>query len=123
MDAPNTLTEVGWYIGGMRPGEIGTAVLDGHVAQIRGGVATLPGVFSRLNELRVGDRFTIVNDQGKTTTFAVRESRLFDPTADTTALFTSTDGRAHLNIITCDGTWNPVLKSFSQRLVLFAEAL
>ncbi len=122
MDAPHTITEVGWYSGSVRPGMIGTAVMDGHVAQIRGGIATQPGVFSRLNELHVGDVFQIVDDRGETISFVVRESRLFDPSSDTTALFTSADGKAHLNIITCDGSWDPIAASFSQRLVILADA-
>lgn len=122
MEIPNNVIDVGWFTGSPRPGEKGNAIITGHVAQIRGGVLTKPGVFINLNELRSGDTLSVLNDKGETVTFVVQESRLYDPAADATDVFTSTDGGAHLNLITCEGTWNPAQLSYSQRLVVFADA-
>lgn len=121
MEIPTTITEIGWFTGSVRPGEKGVAVITGHVAQIRKGVLTKQGVFYNLNELLPGDTLSILNDKGKTITFVVRESRLYDPSADAASVFTSQDGGTHLNIITCDGTWNPDALSYSKRLVLFTD--
>jgi len=123
MDAPTTISEVGWYTGSARPGETGVAVLAGHVAQIRGGVATKPGVFSNLSELSVGDTIEVFDDRGVSVTFTVRATRLIDPNADSTDIFTASDNRRHLNLITCQGTWNAAEASFSKRLVIFADSL
>lgn len=123
MKIPTNVVDVGWFTGSPRPGEKGIAVITGHVSQIRGGVLTKPGVFSNLNELRVGDKLYIVNDKAETMTFIVRESRNYDPSADATDVFISKDDGAHLNIITCEGTWNQALLSYSQRLVIFADIL
>lgn len=121
MEIPTNITDVGWFTGSVHPGERGVAIVTGHVAQIRGGVVTKPGVFANLNTLRVGDKLSVINDKGQTNTFIVRESRNYDPTADAASVFTSTDSGVHLNLITCEGTWIPGQLSYSQRLVVFTD--
>lgn len=123
MEIPNNVIDVGWFTGSVRPGEKGTSVITGHVAQIRGGIVTKPGVFFNLRDLRVGDTLAVTNDKGESITFVVRETRNYDPSADATDIFTSKDNAAHMNIITCEGTWNPDQLSYSQRLVIFTDAL
>ncbi len=122
MEVPSTIYDVGWYTGSPRPGEKGNSIITGHVAQIRRSIMTKQGVFYNLSQLRQGDDLYVLNDKGETIRFIVRASRLYDPTADATNIFTSTDDRAHLNIITCEGTWNQDQLSFSQRLVIFADS-
>lgn len=121
MEIPDNIYDVGWFTGSPRPGEKGSAVITGHVAQIRGGKVTKPGVFSNLSELIPGDWLYVTNGNGKSFTFRVRESRSYDPAADATDVFTSKDGGVHLNLITCEGTWNPAQLSYSQRLVIFTD--
>jgi sortase A len=122
MEIPNNVVDIGWFTGSPRPGERGSAVVTGHVAQIRGGILTKPGVFYNLNGLSAGDKLYVINDKGESVTFIVRESRIYDPSADATDVFTSTDGGVHLNLITCDGFWNQDQLSYSQRLVIFTDA-
>ena len=121
MEIPSNVTDVGWFIGSPRPGAAGNSVITGHVAQIRGGILTKPGVFSNLKDLRAGDAMTVSNNKGESFTFVVREIRSYDPNADATDVFTSLDSNAHLVLITCEGTWNAGLQSYSQRLVVFAD--
>lgn len=123
MEIPKNIVDVGWFTGSPHPGEKGAAILTGHVAQIRGGILTKQGVFYNLNQLRAGDDLYVLNDKGESIAFVVRESRVYDPTADATSVFTSGDGGAHLNLITCDGIWNPGQLSYTQRLVIFADAV
>lgn len=123
MEIPSNIYDVGWFTGSVRPGEKGVSIITGHVAQIRGGKMTKPGVFSNLNELSEGDTIYILNDKGETAVFVVMGSRSYDPAADATDVFTAKDGGAHLNLITCEGTWNPAELSYSQRLVVFTDAV
>jgi sortase (surface protein transpeptidase) len=123
METPTNVSDVGWFTGSSLPGKAGVAIVIGHVAQIRRGVVTKQGVFSDLGALSAGDTFSVVNDEGATTNFVVRKSRTYDPTADATDVFTSTDGGAHLNFITCEGTWNQAQLEYTQRLVVFADAV
>lgn len=117
MDIPKVAMNAAWYKLGPKPGEIGSAVIDGHVDWINGATA----VFADLNKLKIGDIVSIKDDRGKTITFLVRSTKLYEPTADDKDIFTSYDNKAHLNIITCSGVWDKTTLGFSQRLVVFTE--
>jgi LPXTG-site transpeptidase (sortase) family protein len=118
MGVPDRLADVAWYKLGPRPGQWGSAVIAGH----RSSKEWLPAVFDNLHDLHPGDYLYIEDDKGSTIAFIVRESRIYDPEANAGAVFSQSDG-AHLNLITCDGIWNEAQKSFSKRLVIFADAL
>lgn len=115
--SPSGPTKAGWYHHGPRPGEIGSAVIDGHF----GWIDNTPAVFDNLVKLKKGDNLIVEDEKGATTTFAVVESRKYDPKADATEVFKSNDGLAHLNLITCQGAWNEAQQSYSNRLVVFAD--
>ena len=117
MEVPKAAINAGWYNLGPRPGQIGSAVIDGHYGTIEG----LPAVFNNLHKLHKGDEIAIQDTEGAVITFTVRGSLEYDPNADSSAIFNSSDGKSHLNIITCDGAWSNVTHSFSQRLVVFAD--
>ena len=61
------------------------------------------------------------DDKGTLTSFVVRESRKYNVAADATAVFISNDGKAHLNLITCNGAWDARAKTYTKRLVVFAD--
>ncbi|MDB5244143.1 MAG: peptidase family protein [Parcubacteria group bacterium] len=117
MDAPTGPIHVGWYKFGTRPGDIGSAVIDGHSGWKDG----IPAVFDKLATLEKGDKVTVEDDAGAQTTFIVREMRTYDASGDASLVFNSNDGKGHLNLITCEGYWDPVTKSSSKRLVVFTD--
>ena len=117
MDSPKEPTEVGWFSLGIRPGEIGSAVIDGH----SGWKNNIPAVFDELYKLKKGDKVYIQDDKGIMITFTVRELRTYKPNQQSDGIFDSSDGKAHLNLITCTGFWNKILKGHSDRLVVFTE--
>lgn len=117
MDTPKNIGNVGWYEPGVRPGEEGSAVIAGHYGW-RDGEAS---AFDELHKLRIGDTFSVEDDTGGVVTFVVRARRRYYPKDDATDVFTSTDGKAHLNLITCDGDWNSITEDYSERLVVFAD--
>lgn len=106
--------DVAWYKLGPRPGETGTAVIDGHSGR-NPGPAT---VFDNLEKLKKGDELYVQDGKGKTITFVVRESRSYSPTANAPEVFSSVTG-THLNLITC--IWNQSAKAFTKRYVVFAD--
>lgn len=118
MEVPKGPDNVAWYELGTRPGEQGSAVIAGHYGKWKNGQGS---VFDDLHKLNKGDKLYIEDDKGVVIAFVVRESRNYDPTADAVEVFSSDDELAHLNLITCEGTWNKATKSFSQRLVVFAD--
>lgn len=117
MDVPKERANVAWFNLGPRPGENGSAVIAGHYGWKNGEAS----VFDNLYKLRKGDKVYIENDKGEIISFVVRESRRYDPEADATEVFGSSDGKAHLNLVTCEGVWNKVSGSYSKRLVVFTD--
>jgi LPXTG-site transpeptidase (sortase) family protein len=116
MDTPKAPENVAWYNLGPRPGQTGSAVLAGHLNWKDGKDA----VFSNLNKLRPGDKLEVLDDQGKSIVFMVRESRLYKSDAYVPEVFTSENG-THLNLITCTGVWNKSKQSYTERLVVFTD--
>lgn len=102
---------------GPRPGEKGSALVVGHFGWKNG----VPTVFDDLNQLRKGDQVFIDDGYGAVIKFVVRELKIYDPDDDTTEIFQADDGKIHLNLISCYGIWNEVLKSYPTRLVVFTD--
>lgn len=117
MDIKKDPDQVAWYMFGTRPGDEGSAVIAGH----SGWTGQHGSIFNELGDLKVGDKVSIVDQKGVTITFIVRESRKYDPNADAANVFKSYDGQAHLNLITCEGSWDNTTQSYSDRLVVFTD--
>ena len=109
--------DVGWYDGGPRPGEQGSAVINGHLDRPGGS----PAVFWHLNELRRGDKVIVVDTEGKTLHFHVTRIRFYTPqAAPVQDIFGNTAGR-FLNLLTCAGIWIPSEHQTSLRLVVYTS--
>ncbi len=117
MDVPKDPLNAGWYSLGPRPGEIGSAVIDGHVNWIHNSVA----VFTDLHKIISGDTIIISDDTGAQTKFSVRKTELYNAAENAADIFTSTDNKSHLNLITCDGEWDKVARQYKQRFIVFAD--
>lgn len=114
---PKNPDNAAWYNLGPRPGDIGSAVITGHINWYYGAI----GVFADLNKVKPGDRIEVLDDKGVLISFVVREIRSYDAGATATDVFISNDGKAHLNLITCDGVWNRGAQQYTRRLVVFAD--
>jgi LPXTG-site transpeptidase (sortase) family protein len=117
MDVPKDTLTVGWFDLGPRPGENGSAVLAGHYGTIN----NIPQVFNNLHKLHKDDKIYIEDEKGKNIIFVVREVQRYSKEDNSSGIFSSSDGKAHLNLITCAGVWNEAEKTFSERLVVFTD--
>lgn len=117
MDIDEDIAKTAWYKLGPRPGEQGSAVIAGHYGWKDG----QESVFTHLHSLKQGDTVSVRDEKGAGTTFIVREIRQYGLDADATEVFRSTDGKAHLNLITCAGPWNSSRQTYSDRLVVFTD--
>ena len=117
MDAPTGPNDVAWFDLGPRPGDVGNAIIAGHY----GWKDNIPAAFDNLSKLKAGDIINTEDGVGSTTTFIVRKTQIYGESSSVSDVFDSTDGIAHLNLITCEGVWNDVTKSYSGRLVVFAD--
>jgi LPXTG-site transpeptidase (sortase) family protein len=116
MQAPATNQATGWYKYGARPGNVGSAVIDGHLG------LSNEAVFGKLDKLVVGDAITVLDDQGSTISFIVKRIATFERDSDAAAIFNSETG-SHLNLITCNGDWESHQATYSKRLVVFSDAV
>lgn len=116
MNVPGNVIDAGWYKYGALPGNVGTAVIAGHLDGLRGEA----GVFSRLEKLAAGDSIIVTDSNNKAVVFVVREMKSYGQDEQPSEVFNSTSG-AHLNLITCAGSWDKTEKKFAKRLVVFAD--
>jgi len=114
MATPSGASTVAWYQPGPTPGEVGNAVIAGHLDWTTG-----PAVFWRLGTLHPGDDVTVVRANGSQAHFIVDGTSMMSYNAPTDGLFTR-DGPPSLTLITCAGAWDRQRGTYLQRLVVHA---
>lgn len=116
MAVPAGFDNVGWFREGYIPGEEGNAVIAGHVDDARGNMA----VFGRLSNIELGDSVLVEGENGMLEFRVVRKEVFPYDAEDTSEIFGESD-KPMLNLITCDGTWDQSRRTYTERLVVFAE--
>lgn len=117
MDIPKNFNNVAWYNLGFKPGEKGSAVIDGHVDTPTGA----PAVFANISRLNAGDEIKIQDSNDRMYIFVVKKVTAYPyDQLPMQAIFNTTD-RPRLNLITCAGTWDKINKNYSERTVVYAE--
>jgi sortase (surface protein transpeptidase) len=115
----NRWTGVGWYKNGPVPGQIGSAIIDGHLDR-PGGV---PAVFWQLNQLHIGAIVTVMGAQGQALHFHVVQVQVYQPDkAPLAKIYGDTSG-TYLNLITCEGPWIPSQHQTAERLVVYTKMI
>jgi len=116
VEVPGKPDDAGWYSGSAAPGQIGAAVLLGHVDFVKTG----PAVFYRLGELKLGAEILVERKDGSTADFTVDAVREFPKSNfPTDQVYGPTDGSAQLRLITC-GSWDPDQGKYVGNTVVFA---
>lgn len=110
--------DAAWYKLGPSPGEVGPAVIEGHVD-----TKSTVAVFYYLSRLQPGDRIVITRADGRTVTFSV-DSLASYPKANfpTELVYGATDYPA-LRLVTCGGTFDRRAGSYLNNIVVFAHAV
>jgi sortase (surface protein transpeptidase) len=113
---PAVPTDAGWYKWSAQPGDLGPAVILGHVDAPGVGAA----VFYRLGSLHYGDHIKVERADGVVDTFLVTAVAEFDKaTFPTDAVYGPTTQPA-LRLITC-GDWDAASHSYRGNTVVFAD--
>jgi hypothetical protein len=121
MQVPSLITsanEAAWYKYSVTPGQIGTAVIEGHVDSYQG-----PAVFFRLGAVRPGNHINVTLADGITAVFrvtGVREYAKAEYPANT--IYAPADYAA-LRVITCGGDFDPATGHYLGSVVVFASLL
>lgn len=117
MDVPKAAENVGWYNLGPKPGEVGSAVIAGHLDDPNGN----PAVFWDLANLKIGDEIKITDKNDVVLSFIVKDVKSYETDKfPLNEVFADTSGKK-LNLITCEGTFDKVAKSYSRRTVVYSE--
>ncbi|HEX3610342.1 MAG TPA: class F sortase [Sporichthyaceae bacterium] len=108
---------VAWYDRSPSPGEVGPAILTGHLDSAHDG----PSVFYRLGALRPGDRVRITRADGSQVTFRVATVTRYPqrnfPVED---VYGNLD-HPGLRLITCGGDLDPHTRHYLDNVVVYAD--
>lgn len=116
LEVPASYDVAGWHRAGTAPGDIGPAVLVGHVDSFDG-----PAVFFRLRELQAGDRVTVTRSDGSVVLFDVdRVERYAKAEFPTEAVYGATEG-PELRLLTCGGEFDKKTRSYEDNVVVYAR--
>jgi sortase A len=116
MATPSNFTDVAWYKYGPLPGQVGSAVIAGHVDNGLG----LSGVFKHLGDIHLGDELDIETKSGHQIAFIVSATTSYPYTDVPTELLFNRHDTSRLNLITCEGSWVAGAKTYDRRLVVYA---
>ncbi|WP_405684780.1 class F sortase [Streptomyces sp. NBC_00057] len=114
--APNDSNLVGWFKGGVTPGERGAAIVAGHVDTTTG-----PAVFLQLQFLKPGSTVDITRADGSVATFKVDSVETFSKAKFPDKRVYSDTPSAQLRLITCGGPYNRKAKAYEDNVVAFAH--
>jgi hypothetical protein len=119
MQVPSLTTSAGeaaWYKYSATPGQIGAAVIEGHVDSYSG-----PAVFFRLGALRPGDIIDVTRTDGVTAIFRVTGVREYSKSKFPARTIYGSPDYAALRLITCGGPFDPVTGHYLSSTVVFAS--
>lgn len=117
VQVPATTRVVGWYRYGVTPGQIGSAVILGHVDSYLG-----PGVFFRLKTLKAGDSLDLTLADGAHTRFVVTEVVQYLKTAFPDRLVYGMHGADRsLQLVTCGGAFDSATGHYLSNVVVYSR--
>ncbi|GAA4193160.1 class F sortase [Microbispora amethystogenes] len=105
----------GWYRFGPAPGDQGPAIILGHVNTRKGAA-----VFSRLRELKRGNKIAVLRADGKTAIFTVDGIEQVSKSAFPTKRVYGNTITSSLRLITCGGVFNAKQHSYTDNIVVYA---
>lgn len=115
LDTPDS--QAGWYRYSPTPGELGPAIILGHVDSAAYG----PGVFYRLGALRPGDLVRITRADGTVAIFRVDRNVRYPKNAFPTDEVYGNIDHPGLRLITCGGRFDPEAGSYQDNDIVFAS--
>ena len=115
-DLATSADEAAWYKYSVTPGQIGTAVIEGHVDSEVG-----PAVFFRLGALRPGDHIDVALADGMTAVFRVTGVREYTKIDFPTEMIYGPTHYSSLRLVTCGGTFDYATGHYLGSVVVFAS--
>lgn len=114
VEVPTNYDLAGWFRMGPTPGQLGSAVILGHVDSYRG-----PAVFFRLRLLKPGDRVEVTSADGTVRTFLVRAVQTYPKKQFPARLVYGSHGYSALQLVTCGGELDTRTRSYRSNVVAY----
>lgn len=115
-EVPEDFDHVGWYVQTREPGEIGPAVLAGHVDSREG-----PAVFFDLDELQAGDEIAVTDDAGEERRFTVDDVGQYPKDDLPDEVFGFGEPTPQIRLITCGGSFDRSIGHYRDNVVVYAS--
>jgi Sortase domain len=116
VEVPTTTHTVGWFVNGVTPGQIGSAVILGHVDSYLG-----PGIFFELKTLKANDMISVTLADGAVTRFRVNKVVQYAKTDFPDQLVFGSHGTRSLQLVTCGGPFDPSTGHYLANIVVFSR--
>lgn len=108
----------GWYRYGPAPGEVGAAVILGHVDSYTG-----PAVFFRLSALRPGDQIHVTRADRSVAHFLVHNVSSYPKSEFPTREIYESKGFSALHLVTCGGEFDTSARSYLSNIVVYSALI
>jgi hypothetical protein len=116
VQAPTNDIEPGWFDLGPSPGQIGSAVILGHVDTYQG-----PGVFFNLRTLLPGDQVQVSLADGAVINFAVTSVVMYSKAQFPAQEVYQSHGSSALQLVTCGGTFDTQTGHYLSNIVVYTS--
>ena len=119
VEVPSNPAKAGWFDQGPAPGQLGSAVILGHVDSKRG-----PAIFYRLRALRPGNRVEVRLSDGAVAHFAVaRVVTYANRQFPARRVYAGDPRRRGLTLVTCGGAYDPNAGGYQSNVVVYTRFL
>jgi sortase (surface protein transpeptidase) len=116
VQVPTDFAQPGWYRLGPSPGQIGSAVILGHVDSYQG-----PAVFFQLRSLHVGDAVEVTLADGVVAHFAVTAVAMYSKAQFPPQQVYGSHGYAALQLVTCGGQFDRATGHYLSNVVVYTD--
>ena len=118
IEVPTDYSQAGWYRLGPTPGELGPAVILGHVDSLKG-----PAVFYNLSSMRPGQTIDVTRVDNTVARFRVDAINTYRQDQFPTDAVYGPINYAGLRLITCGGVYDKKAKAYESNVVVFATLI
>jgi hypothetical protein len=116
VQVPTNFQEPGWFRLGPSPGQVGSAVILGHVDSRQG-----PAVFFRLGSLRAGDKVEVSLANGMVAHFVVTTVAMYPKEQFPARQVYASRGYSALQLVTCGGQFDTNTRSYLSNVVAYTS--
>jgi Sortase domain len=116
VEVPTSVQVPGWFSPGPSPGQVGSAVILGHVDSYQG-----EGVFFQLRTLQPGDQIQVNLADGVIATFKVTSVAMYQKTQFPDQQVYGSTGSSDLQLVTCGGAFDSQTGHYLSNIVVYSS--